>query len=182
MHVAAYAAAAALVLSTAAAIVRVEVDTRADGITIRFGGSQQQRPGTLSSLPAASQPQRGHTTTSPASASVGPVITRQDLALLEERLRKELAVAKVPVPSGASSAEVLDSVRRLVEDSERRQQQELALRIAQVVKEFDAQRRADLARIDLGLGLLEQRTGAEVAQTSELLKSYVHAVSNRPRE
>jgi hypothetical protein len=70
-------------------------------------------------------------------------------------------------------------VQALIEQSERRQQRELALRLAQVVRDVDAQRRADLLRVDQNLGQLEGQTGAAAAQQRELL-NYLVRVSQQP--
>jgi len=72
-----------------------------------------------------------------------------------------------------SSDEVLRRVKAMIDQSEGRQQRELALRLSQLVQDFDAQRRADMLRVDQNLGQLEGQTGAEVAQQRELLNSLV---------
>ena len=64
-------------------------------------------------------------------------------------------------------------MRALITESERRQQQELALRLTQFTRDVDVQRRADLVRIDQGIGQLEGRTGAEVARQREMLNYIV---------
>jgi len=69
-------------------------------------------------------------------------------------------------------------VRELIEASETRQQREMALRIAQVVRDMDSQRRADLARVADGIGVLEGRTGAAVAQQREMM-NYLMRVSQK---
>ena len=61
----------------------------------------------------------------------------------------------------------------MIDQSEGRQQRELALRLSQVVQDFDAQRRADLLNVEQNFGQLEGQTGAEVAQQRELLNSLV---------
>ena len=74
---------------------------------------------------------------------------------------------------------MLRRVQALIEQSEQRQQRELALRLAQVVRDVDAQRRADLLRVDQNLGQLEGQTGAAAAQQRELL-NYLVRVSEQP--
>ena len=59
-------------------------------------------------------------------------------------------------------------VSDLVAQSETRQQQELALRIAQLIRDVDAQRVADLMRIQQGQGRIEAMTTAEAAAHRDL--------------
>ncbi len=72
-------------------------------------------------------------------------------------------------------------MRALIEASERRQQQELALRLTQFNRDLDLQRRADLVRIDQGFGQLEGRTGAEVARQRQMLDLIVRAGLRPPQ-
>jgi anti-sigma factor RsiW len=85
----------------------------------------------------------------------------------------------MPVSGGASSTrpasadEMLRRVKALIDQSESRQQRELALRLSDVVHDFDTQRQADMQRVDQNFGQLEGQTGAEVARQRELLNSLV---------
>jgi len=58
-------------------------------------------------------------------------------------------------------------VRALVDDSEKRQQRELALRLAEAMRDISAQRQADLVKIDRTLGLVQNNVGIEVMRTRE---------------
>jgi hypothetical protein len=69
-------------------------------------------------------------------------------------------------------------MRALVAESEQRQQRELALRVAQLQRDFDGQRRADLRRIQDNLGQLGGWTGAEVARQRDVL-NYLLRVSSQ---
>jgi hypothetical protein len=75
---------------------------------------------------------------------------------------------------------LLSQVRSLVDESERRQQRELALRLAQVVQDFDAQRRTDLVRIEQGFGQIESLTGQEAARQREITNYLVRASQRQP--
>jgi anti-sigma factor RsiW len=100
---------------------------------------------------------------SSAVASIQPAHVGSDIPL-------PAAPVSVSEPSRSASAdEVLQRVKTLIDQSESRQQRELALRLAQVVNDFDAQRRADLLRVDQNFGQLEGQTGAEVARQRDLL-------------
>jgi hypothetical protein len=86
---------------------------------------------------------------------------------------------RVASDPGASDKDVMVRMRALVADSERRQQRELALRIAEVFRDVQAQRQSDLVRIDRSLGLMQNSTGIEVARQRELLNSLAVRVSQR---
>ncbi len=126
---------------------------------------------------------------SPASASGTsmPVAaaSRADLEALERRLvaeitelRAETASAITAAPAGMSEAQMLARVRVLLDESEQRQQQELALRTAQVVRDVDSQRQVDLAQIQRNFGQIEGLTGAEVREQREIL-NYLMRVSEQ---
>ncbi|MEZ5418371.1 MAG: hypothetical protein R2708_13610 [Vicinamibacterales bacterium] len=72
-------------------------------------------------------------------------------------------------------------MRALIEASERRQQQELALRLTQFGRDIDLQRRADLVRVEQGIGQLEGRTGAEVARQREAINYLIRAGLRPPQ-
>ena len=69
--------------------------------------------------------------------------------------------------ASASDAEITRRVRALVEDSEKRQQRELALRIAELLRDVNAQRQADLVKIDRTLGTVQYNVGIEVMKTRQ---------------
>jgi hypothetical protein len=70
-------------------------------------------------------------------------------------------------------------VRSLLQESERRQQRELALRVAEVAQDAQAQRQADLMKIDRSLGLIQSRTGVEVMRTQQQLNTLAQRVSQQ---
>jgi len=112
-------------------------------------------------------------------------VTAADLAALEQRLRGEIAQARVANttatasgPASAGDAQTLARVRQMIDDSEQRQQRELALRAAELVRDFDAQRNDDMVRIERTLGQMDGTTGAEVAQQRQVL-NYLMRVSQR---
>lgn len=116
----------------------------------------------------------------PASANAAPV-THADLVALEQRLRSEMSQPHVTTQNvGASPADqrILERVRAMIDDSEQRQRRELELRSAELVRDFDAQRNVDLARIERTLGQMDGTTGAEVAQQRQML-NYLMRVSQR---
>jgi hypothetical protein len=136
--------------------------------------------GTASPTPPA-------TVAATSSAPAANLASVSDLAALEQRLRSEMASERAllrtsAAPAGtsqaasASEAQILARVRALIDESEQRQQRELALRTAQVVRDFDSQRRVDLNNVRSIVGQVEGTTGAEIARQQQTLQ-YLMRVS-----
>jgi hypothetical protein len=165
--------AATLALAVGAAVANVQVRRDVSGWTVSTGWMTPAPP------------------TSAATAVASPAAGddwRPALAALEQSIRQELAVAaqtpaveSVAAASAPGDAQTTSRLRSLIQESERRQQQELALRLAQFSRDLDLQRRADLVRIDQGIGQLEGRTGAEVARQREMLNYIVRAGLRPPQ-
>jgi hypothetical protein len=170
----AQAVAAMLALAVGASVANVQVRHDAGGWTVSTGW--------MSPAPAVT-----------ADAAPGAEAAwRPALASLEESLRREFAarpalVAPVQVTPAAApaatsdAAETLARVRALIDASEKRQQQELALRLTQFVRDVELQRRADLVKINQGLGQLEGRTGAEVERQREAINYLIRAGLRPPQ-
>ena len=169
----AQAIAATLVLGAAAGVANLDVSySRAAGLSVRTGWRH----------PAAATTNVTATPASAAQGTVSPAPWTADLAALERDLRAVLEqrpVATIAASSGGDEA-VLRRVRQLVQDSERRQESELALRVAEAVREIQMQRQADLVKIDRTLGLMQNRTGLEVMRTQRQMNSLAQQVSQRP--
>jgi hypothetical protein len=122
-----------------------------------------------------------------ASADRGAtaVATQAQLTALEQQLRSEMAstraeLARMTQPADQASTDaVMRRVRTLLHDSEQHQQRELALRVAEVARDVQAQRQADLVRIDRTLGVLQNNTGLAVRRQEQLLNSLAVRVSQR---
>jgi len=137
--------------------------------------------------PTGSARQQANVTTLAANTTS---VTRADLAALEQRLRSELSQGRSTSSTVSTSntgdtaaaapgdGRLLERVRAMIQDSEQRQQRELALRTAEVVRDFDAQRRDDLTRIERTMGQMDGTTGVEVAQQRQML-NYLMRVSQR---
>jgi hypothetical protein len=123
-------------------------------------------------------------TTGAAPAASPTTATTTELAALERRLRAEMAQRRTaagdsgPAPQGISEAALMARVRTLIEESEQRQQRELALRTVQVLRDFDSQRTVDLAQIQRSFGQIEGLTGAEVREQRQML-NYLMRVSEQ---
>jgi hypothetical protein len=151
----AQAAAAILLVGVALGAANVEVRYNSAGLTLRTGWSRQAEP--------------------PAAVSTAAP-WRADLTALEERLRAESkdvrpAEAAPVSASNAANAEVLRKVRALLEESERRQQRELALRVAEVLRDVSAERQSDLARIDRTMGAFQNTAGIEMMRQRETINN-----------
>jgi anti-sigma factor RsiW len=121
------------------------------------------------------------TTTVASNTSSAAPITRADLVALEQRLRSEMSQTHAisqNVAASPTDARILERVRVMIDESEQRQRRELALRSAELVRDFDAQRNVDLARIERTLGQMDGTTGVEVAQQRQML-NYLMRVSQR---
>lgn len=158
-------AAALLFLGVSAAIANFDVRYDANGLRVRTGWMQPE------ATPAASAP--APAASAPSAAAAAP--WQADLAALERQIRTELravqttaAAAATQRPS-ASEADLVRRVRALVDDSEKRQQRELALRLAEAMRDISAQRQADLVKIDRTLGLVQNNLGVEVMKDRQRL-------------
>jgi anti-sigma factor RsiW len=76
--------------------------------------------------------------------------------------------------------QLLQRVRSMIEQSEARQQRELALRLSQVANEVETQHRADLLRMQQNFGQLEIETGAQINQQQQLM-DYLVRTSGGPK-
>lgn len=131
------------------------------------------------------RPTAGTPSTAPAVAAQGAA-SAADLQTLERRLRAEIALirpasadrAETPA-SSPSDEQLLARVRTLIEESERRQQRELALRTAQMMRDVDSQRQVDLAQIQNSFGQIEGLTGAEVREQRQMLNYLIRASEQR---
>jgi hypothetical protein len=75
---------------------------------------------------------------------------------------------------------MLARVRALIDESEQRQRRELALRTAEVVRDLDAQRQFDFARIQRAFGQFEGPAGAEIQRQRQDLNNLIR-VTSRPQ-
>jgi hypothetical protein len=171
------AAAAVLLLAVASAVANLEIRYGSEGLLVRTGWS---RAAALPSAPATSQ-----AGAVPASAAWMP-----DVRSLDQRVRRlEEAVPAhqhpttqpAAAPARISDAELLRQVRAIVSESETRQQRDVALRLTQLVREWDAQRQTDLVRVQQGLQRLQGLTDAQLIQHRDALNNLYVRVSQQPK-
>ena len=154
-------------LAAASALAHVEFRYGADGFSVRTGwNTGAAAVQTASVVPSAASP-----ATKKVDVSYADIERRiHDLEVASHSaapLSPVRAVSQI-TPNRASDAEVLARVRELLAQSESRQERELALRIGQVMRDMEAQRTADLTRIQQGLGRIDAMTTADVAAHREL--------------
>lgn len=165
--------AATLALAVGASVANVQVHHDANGWTVTTGWMAPAAPARAVAAPTGVDAQQ----------------FQMALTALEQSLRREIAARPVSTAPAAAhagtpataDAETITRVRALIEASEKRQQQELALRLTQFGRDFDLQRRADLVRVEQGLGQLEGRTGAEAARQREAI-NYLIRAGLRPQQ
>jgi hypothetical protein len=167
-------AVALVFIGIAANIANLDITYNREGFAVRTGRA----------VNAGSTPSAAVTTGAMPDTPSSPVATQAELAALGEQLRAELrasagAARAAAVPARASEEEIVRRVRALIRDSEQRQQRELALRIAEVAQDAQAQRQADLVRIDRTLGALQSTTGSAVRRQEQLLNHLAVRVSQR---
>jgi len=172
-------AAALLVLGVSAGIANVNVHYGADGLTVRTGWSSRAE--------APSQPSGAKADAAKVDA-VNAEPWRAELTALEQQMRSEIRAASLASASAAPAvrtasapASDADLVRRIraLEDGSRQQQRDFQLQLATALRDVNAQRRADLVRIDQNLGLIQNNTGIEVAKQREMLNYLVRASSQK---
>jgi hypothetical protein len=163
----AQAVAALLMFGLAAGIANLQIRYDDSGLSVSTGWSAPARTAAA--------------TAATASPPAGVPDWRRELTALEERLRTEMrAASDVRAAADAPGRiEILQQVRRMLDESERRQQRELALRVAEVASGVQAQRQADLVRIDRSQRALQQETGLEVQRNRQLI-DYIVRTSQRP--
>jgi hypothetical protein len=166
-------AAALLFLGVSAGIANLNVRYDQSGLTVRTGWSNRAE--------ALAQPGKagvsGSTEVARGATPVAEAPWRADIAALERQLKNEIRTTQASttgapeaaktVAATAPDAEVIRRVRALVEESEKRQQRELALRVAELARDVTAQRQADLVRIDRTLGLVQNNVGIEVMKNRQ---------------
>jgi hypothetical protein len=164
-------AAALLFFGVAARVANLDVRYDRNGLSVRtgwFASAARGAPAAASPVPVAAQAE-------------GP--WRADLAALEQQLRAEMraspsqATVDAARRDNAADSETLRRVRALIEQSERKQQKELALRIAEVATDIRAQRAADLRNIDRNLNVIQSNTGVDMLRLYRMTNDLAVRVS-----
>jgi hypothetical protein len=145
----AQAAAAALIFAAGMAVSQLDVDYQDGTLTVR---TQSTAP-TVPALPAANV----------RNASIELPPERADVNQIERELRDRLESGNA---SAIDTERLLQRVRAMIDQSEQRQQRELALRLSQVAREVDTQHQADLLRVQQEFGQQQAATMEYLVRTS----------------
>lgn len=98
-----------------------------------------------------------------STQAADPAPWKTDLAALEQQLRGEMGRASAQtVAARPDDADTMRRVRALVDDSEKRQQRELSLRVAEISNDLRAQRASDLRNMSRNLTEIQTTTGADL--------------------
>lgn len=177
------AAAAVLVLASAASLAQLEVTYNADGFTVRTGARPTAAGGAVGTAMSQPAPERAAAAAPLApspqgwvgKASAGEPPWRQDMDLLATQLRSDMsrllaesrpapvgpvraAVASTAAPGRTmTDAELLKRVQELLDQSEIRQQSNLALRVTELGRQFELQRQGDIVQVEQAFQRLEQQ-------------------------
>lgn len=165
------AAAAIVVLGGAMALGRLDIHYDQSGLTVRTGwGHGAPASGPASNDAAALRQElaslRGEIARLGASQAATVTATSAPLAgdASAGPLATPVSTGAIPVSTGSvadgsmtstQGAALLRSFRQALDDSELRQQQNLQLRISEVTRDFDLQRRQDLVQVEQGFGRAE---------------------------
>jgi hypothetical protein len=141
------AAAAILLFVSGMAVSQLDVEYHDDGFTVR-------RQPVIVDVPPMS-PGR--------NASIELPAERVDINEIERELRGRLESRNA---SSVDIESLLQRVRTMIDQSEQRQQRELALRLSQVAREVDTQHQADLLRVQQEFGQQQEATMDYLVRTS----------------
>jgi hypothetical protein len=159
-------AAALLFLGVSAGIANLDIRYDSQGLSVRTGWSQPRNAPVATTLATAA---------GAASVSAkGDPPWKADLVALQQQLSAEMRTARTaaaasvqPAAIRPADADLVRRVRALIDESEKRQQRELALRVAEVLRDVNVQRQADLAKVNRALGAVENNLGVEVLKTRQ---------------
>lgn len=158
-------AAALFVAGISATVANLDVRYDRSGLTIRTGWSRPQTS---------------------ALAPVNAAPWRAELTALESQLRAEMKAPQAVVTAASAPAtqavmsdvEFRRRVRVLLDESEKKQQNELALRMVQFQRDTNAQHQADLAKFNQNIGFIQRETYGELLKQREGM-NYLLKVSQK---
>jgi hypothetical protein len=181
------AAAAVLVLGAALGLARLDIQYDKNGFRLQTGWWAHP-----------DQTAAGGVTTAATTPGAPPVVmgagagllapntdaNRQpwhaDMQMLAQTLRQEIVASRQTdptaaagriAPTSAADAALFKRVQQLIDQAEVRQQQNLALRVSELSRDFDLQRRSDMAQIEQGLGRLAGQRELDAQQQRLLLNA-----------
>lgn len=180
----AQAAAALLVIGIGAGAANLRVSYTPDGVSVRTGwiparGGADQVGFAQSSSSEPVRPDQGGVAAPAAGPTAERALVAGSSAQPDAARSRQPAEPAQPGSPFSNDQALLRRVRGMIEESERRQQRELALRVAEVVREVQAQRAADLVRIDRSLGVIQSSAAVEAMRQRQLVNSLAVRVSQK---
>ena len=111
----------------------------------------------------------------PTAANTSNVATQTELSALEQRLKSEMAQMRTTALTSVrqatpSDADIMKKVEALVAQSEERQRREFTLRSVDMARDFEAQRRIDMATVRETVGQFQGAAGTEIRQQREAIE------------
>lgn len=164
----AQAVTAIFVLAVSAAVANVQVKSGPGGLAISTGWMTPAAPAmaTPAAAPAATD------------ESWKPALTALEQQLREEiRATRETGTVRAASRPSDGDDATLRRVRELLAASESRQNRELALRVTQLTRDMNIQRRADLLRVEQAIG----HTSVEMAKQRQTV-NYLIRASTTPQQ
>ena len=169
------AAAATLVLAAALSLARIEIHDGPDGFSVRTGVSASAPEAFDGSYAGARGVPARDVYLASDEGGVDLVGISRRIDALESALREAPETRNAATLNARASDEALvKRVREMLVQSETRQQGELALRIGQVIRDFDNQRRVDLQAIQANF----VRLGDNMTREAQLHTDLVNFVTN----
>ena len=149
------AAAAVIVLGGAAALARLDVRYDDRGLSVRtgWGHAAASDPASGSDAAAVRQELAALRSELARIGARGPAVTATSAPIAGDDVPAAVPVSATGAAGPMTLAQgnaLLRSFRQALDDSELRQQQNLQLRISEVTRDFDLQRRQDLVQVEQG--------------------------------
>ena len=152
------AAAAVLIFAAGMAVSQLDVDYQEGALTVRARSAAPAMPAANVRNVSIELPAETARIDAQGNSSA-PV----DINQIERELRDRLDARNVP---STDTERLLQRVRAMIDQSEQRQQRELALRLSQITREVDTQHQADLLRVQQEFGQQQAATMDYLVRTS----------------
>jgi putative zinc finger protein len=167
-------AAAVLIMGIGVAIANVQIRYDSAGLMVTSGWMGDPAPA-ASSLRTTAVPAEDWR---PALVALERDLRNELAAVRHRDVAEPVAVRTAPTTSGDTAA-VLRRVQTMLDESEQRQREELALRLTQHRREIDMTRQADWIRIGRSIDSLQGRTFKTEAGQQEMMNLF-RRVSAQP--
>lgn len=107
-------------------------------------------------------------------------VTREELTRVEQKLSGEIAQLRTAGPAAGATATTLQRVSQMIASSEKRQQQELDFRTAQIVSDVADRRKIDMLNIENRLGSTQLRVSGNQRDINSLAQRVNYNPTSSP--